>query len=61
MLIYGYPSGRQARDKQRQRRRQRRLNDFKALLAAVGLVITTALMYGGIFALMFLVAKWLEW
>lgn len=28
-------------------------------MAAVGLVLTTALMYGGVFALLFLVAKWL--
>ena len=61
MLIYGYPSGRQGREKQRQRRRKRRINEFKAFLAAIGLVITTALMYGGAFALLFLIAKWLEW
>lgn len=61
MLIYGYPSGRQGRDQQRQRRRRRRRSELKAFLAAIGLVITTALMYGGAFALLFLVAKWLEW
>ena len=61
MLIYGFPSGRQGRDRQRRRRRQRRLSEFKAFLAAIGLVITTAIMYGGAFALLFLVAKWLEW
>lgn len=59
MLIYGYPSGRQAREQARKRRRRRRINEFKAFLAAVGLVLTTALMYGGAFALLFLVAKWL--
>lgn len=61
MLIYGYPSGRQGREQQRQRRRKRRIREFKAFMAAVGLVITTALMYGGAFALLFLVAKWLDW
>ena len=61
MLIYGYPSGRQGREKQRRDKRRRRLNDFKAFLAAIGLVITTALMYGGAFALLFLIAQWLNW
>ncbi len=61
MLIYGFPSGRQGREKQRKRLRQQRLSEFKAFLAAIGLVITTALMYGGAFALLFLVAKWLQW
>lgn len=60
MLIYGYPSGPQGRKKQRQYRRQRRISQFKAFLAAIGLVITTALMYGGAFALLFLIAQWLN-
>jgi hypothetical protein len=60
MLIYGYPTGRQGRIKRRARRRRRRFNEFKALMAAIGLVVTTALMYAGAFALLFWVAKWFQ-
>lgn len=57
MLIYGYPTGRQARQRQRQRRRKRHLREFKTLLAALGLFFTTALMYLGALGLMFLLAR----
>ena len=60
MLIYGYPTGRQGKIRRRRRRRRRRIHEFKAFLAAVGLVITTALMYGGVYALMFWAARWFE-
>ncbi|MDZ4699723.1 MAG: hypothetical protein SH809_08470 [Rhodothermales bacterium] len=57
MLIYGHPPGRQARTRQRQRRRQKRLREFRTLFAALGLVLTTALMYLGTLGLLFLLAK----
>ena len=58
MLIYGYPTGRQGRKRQRQRSRRRRLREFRTLLTALGLFLTTALMYLGVLGLLFLLARW---
>ncbi|MEZ4700184.1 MAG: hypothetical protein R2834_07645 [Rhodothermales bacterium] len=58
MLIYGYPTGSQGRKRQRQRRRRRRMREFRTLFAALGLFLTTALMYLGALALLFLLARW---
>lgn len=57
MLIYGHPPGRQARLRDRKRRRQKRLREFRTLFAALGLFLTTALMYLGTLGLLFLIAK----
>jgi hypothetical protein len=57
MLIYGHPPGRQARIRHRQRRREKRRREFRTMLAALGLVLTTALMYLGTLGLLFLLAK----
>ena len=56
MLIYGYPTGRQGRKRQRRRRLRRRIREFRTLMAALGLFFTTALMYLGALALLFLLA-----
>jgi hypothetical protein len=57
MLIYGYPTGRQGRIRQRRRRRQRRAREYRTLFAALGLFVTTALMYLGVLGLLFLLAR----
>ena len=60
MLIYGYPTGRQGKIRRRKQRRRKRIAEIKAVFAAIGLIITTALMYGGVFALLLWVVQWFK-
>lgn len=57
MLIYGHPPGRQARSRHRKRSRQKRLRELHTFFAAVGLALTTALMYLGTLGVLFMLAK----